>query len=898
MDPGTRRASGGSRPAESVTEPRSALPASGADEPTDSPEGEITSQAERSSLLTSALLLRLRPVWPWLVFALVALVGWSEVRRVDLLEVRGILKDTPASLTLMLLLFTGLNLSLAGLYDVTALGPLRRSPRPTSRWGVGIVTFAWSNFLTLGPLAGPALRLWLYRPLGVEGKRARSALSSIVAAFSMGLLGWCAAALVPLPAALDSFFSRMALGVAATAAVGGALSILPRLPLLPGSFRQWEGNPYLLALVASADWLLAWVVFHLALFGIHGGVEMGLSLRSFFLGQVVGLLSLIPGGLGSADAAWILSLGKSAGGHDKLLASLLLYRFVYYLLPWAFATLFLAGRRMRAGRRTKILARLAISSYAFLCGVVLLASAATPSISGRMVILRRLPLAVVEISHWASVLLGFLMLVVSRGLRRGYRSSHRVALSLFLAGALTTFLKGLDFEEAAVALGAAAFLLIFHRFFEHAGRLRPPLEFMVSIGLFAVVLFVAVGFGSFNVPGLEAAFGRFGETAQAERFLRGLILLVAVALGAAFHFAQRAQPRDRLPDPEEIGQALSFTRRLSRTTNPLLAAAGDKALFWLPSEPGGDEGVSCGSGFMAYRTVGRFLIAYSDPVCPAGRERDLLKAFLEEAANQDRDVILYQISPALIPAAHDFGFSFFKLGEEGIVDLSRFDLKGNKAKKWRNALNRVERAGGGFEILEGEALARVLPELREVSDAWLQKKQGAEKGFSIGRFDEAYLSRFPCAVVRDGSGQVAGFANLLEGRPGGELSVDLMRYHPGRTAAEPLGDVIEYLFIRLMLHGKERGFATFNLGMAPLSSVGELRWARFFERLAHLFFRHGEHWFNFQGLRRFKEKFEPEWEPRYLAYPRPWDWPAAVISTALLIAGGWSTLLFARRRPA
>src|SRR5207249_4906796 len=115
---------------------------------------------------------------------------------------------------------------------------------------------------------------------------------------------------------------------------------------------------------------------------------------------------------------------------------------------------------------------------------------------------------------------------------------------------------------------------------------------------------------------------------------------------------------------------------------------------------------------------------------------------------------LYQISAALIPAAHDFGFSFFKLGEEGFVDLARFDLKGNKAKKWRNALNRVEKAGGRFEIVRPEAMRPLMPRLREVSDRWLARKRGAEKGFSIGRFDEAYLSRFPCALVRDASGEI------------------------------------------------------------------------------------------------------------------------------------------------
>jgi phosphatidylglycerol lysyltransferase len=858
----------------------------------------ITAESERSSLFLSALLLKLRPLWPWAVVILVACIGWSELRKVDLLEVRQILRNTPSSLTLMLLLFTGLNLALAGLYDVTALGRLHHPPRFSARWSVGVVTFAWSNFLTLGPLAGPALRLWLYRPLAVGGKRSRSALSAILAAFTLGLVGWCAAVLVPLPKGVTPLAGRLGLGILASGLAAWLLRALPKLPVLPRSFREWEANPWILAAVAAADWLLAWAVFHLAVFGEHGWVNAELSLRTFFIGQLVGLASLIPGGLGSADAYWIFSMADFEGGQDRVFASLLLYRAVYYFLPWIFATLFLIGRMVKTGRRTRTLARLAMASYSFLCGVVLLASAATPTLADRVASLQRsVPLAVVEISHWVSVLLGFMLLVISRGLRRGYRSSHRVALSLFLAGALTTFLKGFDFEEALLALGAVAFLILFRGDFQHAGRLQPPLEFMISTGLFAVVLFVAIGFGSFEVPGI-AALSHFEPAAQPARFLRGLIVLVLAALAGAFHFAQRARPLDRLPGAEEIARAGEVSRRHARSTNPLLAATGDKALFWMPPAPAEAGMPPSTDGFIAYRTLGRFLIAYSDPVCAWGEERRLLAAFLDHAADQDREVVLYQISPTLIPVAHDFGFSFFKLGEEGIVDLPRFDLKGNKAKKWRNALNRVEKAGGRFEIVQGSALSALLPELRDVSDAWLSRKRQVEKGFSIGRFDEVYLSRFPCAVVWDAAGRVAGFANILEGRNGEEISVDLMRYRPESDQESGLGDVIEYLFVRIMLFGKEAGYTRFNLGMAPLSSVGELRWARSFERLAHLFFRHGEHWFNFQGLRRFKEKFEPVWEPRYMAYPKPWDWPAAVISTALLIAGGWPALLFARRRSA
>ncbi len=826
-----------------------------------------------------SLLLKLRPLWPWLVLAALTFIGWSELRRLDVSEVRSLIRSAPPALLLALLAVTAVNLSVAGLYDVVALGPLSRAPSARERWSAGVLSFAWSNFLTIGPLAGPALRLWLYRPLGVEGDRARSALSCIMAAFSLALAACCAAAAAPLPAWLDGPLPRLALLAAASAAAVSALIVLRRTGWAPQLFRRWEANLPLLICAAVADWLLAWAVFYLSLGVFDQRISPVPVARAFFLGQMVGLVSFIPGGLGTADAFWFVSLAGIMGGHDRVAAALVLYRSIYYVLPWAFASLTLAGHLVRTGPRFSSFIRSALASYTFLTGAVLLASAATPALADRAASLHRtLPLAVVEVSHSLSVLLGFLLLLISRGIAQGYRSSHRLALVLFLSGSLATFLKGLDYEEALVALAAAALLLIFHRLFDRRGSLHPSLEFVVSAGAIALVLFSALGLGSYGAaPDLSAALTRFGVHAQAERFLRGFLILFGAASVLAVYLAQRMRGEDRLPDGALIATALEEARRYGRTTNPLLVACGDKVIL----RPSGQT-----EGFIAYRTAGPFLVAYSDPVCAPGMEREFLSAFLDLAADNDRDAILYQITPALLPAAHDFGFSFFKLGEEAIVDLDGFDLKGNKAKTWRHAINRVEKDSGRFEIVQGEALRAIMSELRAVSDAWLLAKRAGEQRFSLGRFDEPYLMLFPCAVVRDAAGGIVAFANVLEGARGEEMSVDLMRYR---------GDnVMDYLFIRLMLHGKQRGFKRFNLGMAPLAAVGDVRWARPIERLAHLFFRHGEHWYNYQGLRHFKEKFDPVWEPRYMAYPHPWQWPLAIAHVSALVAGGRRALVFPR----
>jgi phosphatidylglycerol lysyltransferase len=103
---------------------------------------------------------------------------------------------------------------------------------------------------------------------------------------------------------------------------------------------------------------------------------------------------------------------------------------------------------------------------------------------------------------------------------------------------------------------------------------------------------------------------------------------------------------------------------------------------------------------------------------------------------------------------------------------------------------------------------------------------------------------------------------------------------------------MDLLLLRLFDWGREQGYRSFNLGMAPLSAVGAVGQAHLGERLANILFQHGEHWYNFKGIRLFKEKYDPRWVPRYLAYPAFWMWPQVTVNIAALIAGGWRNVIF------
>jgi phosphatidylglycerol lysyltransferase len=174
----------------------------------------------------------------------------------------------------------------------------------------------------------------------------------------------------------------------------------------------------------------------------------------------------------------------------------------------------------------------------------------------------------------------------------------------------------------------------------------------------------------------------------------------------------------------------------------------------------------------------------------------------------------------------------------------------------------------------------VLDRLETISTEWLGGKSVAEKGFSVGRFDRAYLARQPVAVVRR-DGEIHAFANLWTTADRGELSIDLMRY--GKDAPR---DVMDLLFAELMLWGREQGYRRFDLGMAPLSGLEARQLAPLLDRAGALVFRHGEHFYNFEGLRRYKEKFRPEWEPRYLAAPGGLTMARVLADATLLVGGG------------
>jgi phosphatidylglycerol lysyltransferase len=270
-----------------------------------------------------------------------------------------------------------------------------------------------------------------------------------------------------------------------------------------------------------------------------------------------------------------------------------------------------------------------------------------------------------------------------------------------------------------------------------------------------------------------------------------------------------------------------------------------------------------------------------DPVGSPADVRELAWRFLEQSDRHAGWAAFYEVGAENLPLYLDLGLSLLKLGEEARVPLTTFTLEGGSRKQLRQTHRRVGQQNCTFTLLPASAVAAVLPELAAVSDAWLAEKETREKGFSLGFFAPAYLQRGPVAVVRR-DGAIVAFANVLLGGGKEELSVDLMRYAP---ATAPPG-VMDYLFLELMLWGRTEGYRWFSLGMAPFSGLEVRMLAPLWHRAGAFLFRQGEHFYNFQGVRQYKSKFDPVWEPRYLASPGGLALPRLLANVAALISGG------------
>lgn len=524
-----------------------------------------------------------------------------------------------------------------------------------------------------------------------------------------------------------------------------------------------------------------------------------------------------------------------------------------------------------------------------LMGMVNVISGLLPTLNQRFAWLEIYsPLLVRRGGHLAAVLAGFALLLLANGLWRHKQTAWLLALVILLFSALAHMVKGLDYEEAALALLLAVYLwtqrhhfhalsdppsrrqglmvlaasLLFTAIYGTLGFYLLDRHFHTTFNLWTALLQTGIMFSQFYDPGLQpvTAFGRY--------FVVSIYLVGSATLGYGLWMLLRPTVLRHPGSEPERQRAEKIVRQYGASSVARFTLLPDKNYFFSP-----------GGSVIAFAVSSRIALALGDPIGPPDDLPATLAAFGGYCERNDWRPAFYQVLPDHLDAYRGQQFDLLCIGQEAIVDLAAFSLAGRSNKSLRSSVNRLARSGYQAILHQPPLDDALLEVLRGVSDAWLTQMHGREKGYSMGWFEDAYIRHSPVLAIHAPDSTIVAFANLVAEYQRSEVSVDLMRHHP----AAPPG-TMDFLFAALLEQSQTLGYATFNLGLSALY-IGEQPAGPRIERALHYIYEHLNQLYNFKGLHTFKQKFHPTWSPRYLVYPGPAALPRVVWALSELNAG-------------
>ncbi len=515
-----------------------------------------------------------------------------------------------------------------------------------------------------------------------------------------------------------------------------------------------------------------------------------------------------------------------------------------------------------------------------LVGVMNLISAVTPALPERIRWLHKIvPFETRTRGHITAALIGFVLLTLAINLRRRKHNAWLMTIIFLIISIASHLIKGWDYEEAilsgvlliqllwmrelftarsdppsigqglrvlagalifTLAYGSTGFLILNGRFLVH----HQPVHFQL---VSAVQQTLAIFLTEDNA-GLE-------PTTRYSRFFINSIYSISIGTVAygVWLLLRPVLLRGRPASKVDRQQAKQIVNNQGQTALARLALLPDKSYYFSAS----------GQTVIAYVPKGRVAVALGNPIGSPPDRAVAIASFREYCDRNDWFPAFYQVPAQQLDQYHQLYFRSIQIGEEAIVDLQKFTLKGKANQNLRTAMNRLTKEGYRVQIYEPPMDKDLLRQLKPVSDEWLHSQQGAEKRFSVGWFSRDYLQQYLIAVVYNPQQQPVAFANFLGGYNQPEVTVDLMR-----SRRELPNGTMDFLFVSVLQYLQAHHYERFSFGLSLFAGVGESADACRSEKSLRYLSRHLNQFYNFRGLHSFKEKFRPAWEPRYLVYPR------------------------------
>lgn len=732
----------------------------------------------------------------------------------------------------------------------------------------GWITNTFTNIAGFGGVLGATLRANFYNKNATK-KQVLYAISKIALFLLAGLSIYCWVALLMMfGLGIGHHFHNYAVWL-----LGGGLYFPVLFCVTKFKDNAFFGDLTLkreagLIATSTCEWGLAALFFLLIGAILHPHVHLAAVFPLYIIAEVVGIISLVPGGLGSFDVFMLIGLTALHVPSAVAVAWLLLFRLFYYIVPFLVGLVFFAhdlGHRVNEhfnGLPRALLhkgAHFLVTAFMYFSAIFMLLEAAVPNFTLSNGLLMKLDTyTFLFLNQISSIIFAFMLLGMARGIQNKVKKAFWPTLVILAVGIINTLIHAYTLS-LAIFLAVVFLAVVLSRHELYREQLQYSLaEVVVDTAIVVGIALLYVVVGIINAPSTLIHHHHPHYVPPLLLFpaqrvwlygFIGIIIATVILVAIMNYLASGTNPFQRFEYDEARIKRVISTYGGNEVSH--LAFLQDKHLYYYTAN--GEDKL-----FFMYQLKADKLMIMGEPVGDQSYLEDAISALITAADRYGYQLVFYEINAQLTLLLHEYGYDFIKTGEEGTVDLPSFTLAGKKQRAQRALMHKFEREGYTFTMEPAPVFDQLMAEMRAVSDSWLDGQ--VEKGFSLGFFDPHYINEAPVALVRARDDTLVAFATLMP-MDDGTLSVDLMRH----SKDAPSG-IMDMIFISLFQYGQEHDYQRFNMGMAPLSNVGESKFSFLEEKAAHFIYEYGYKLYGFQGLRAYKNKYVTQWRPKYTSY--------------------------------
>jgi lysylphosphatidylglycerol synthetase-like protein (DUF2156 family) len=356
------------------------------------------------------------------------------------------------------------------------------------------------------------------------------------------------------------------------------------------------------------------------------------------------------------------------------------------------------------------------------------------------------------------------------------------------------------------------------------------------------------------------------------------LLFWTVALGAltAFFLHTRAHR-----DADAAGRARAILTRGGSTLSYMSTWPGNQ--YWFSPD---------GRAAVAYRAIGAVAVTVGEPYGDPAALDSAITEFARFCEHRALQPCLYGVTAQARAVTQRLGWQSVQIAEDTLLPLEGLQFTGKKWQDVRTALNKAARDGITAQWWTyPQAPPDLAGQIRQISQTWVADKGLPEMGFTLGGLDELNDPDVRCLLAVGADGKVHGITSWMPvyagGRPVG-WTLDFMRRN---TEPGTFRGAMEFLIATAATAFRAEGAHFISLSGAPLARLDRGERPSALQRLLDNIATTMEPVYGFRSLLHFKAKFQPVYQPLYLAYPDP----AALASIASAISRAYLPHLTTRQ---